>query len=156
MRMLLGLFLSLVISLVHAESIEFSPAWSRVTSAKLDVGGVFVNISNNSKKDDVLISATTSRVKKVEIHETINDHGVMRMRELKDGIKIPKGATVELKPGTLHIMLLGINEPLKLNDEFDLTLSFKNGKSKKVKVIVNNGIGMINGQDFMSTHTHHH
>lgn len=146
MRILAGLVLSLAIGMVQAASIDFSPAWSRITSNRMAVGGVFMNITNNTDQNDVLVSASTPRAKKVEIHETIDDQGVMRMRELKNGLPLPKGKTVELKPGGSHLMLIGINKQLRLDDQFDLTLKFKSGKTQILKVTVNNGVGMINGQ----------
>lgn len=146
MRILAGLVLSLAITMVQAASIDFSPAWSRITAIRMNVGGVFMNITNNTNQDDVLLSASTPRATGVEIHETVDDQGVMRMRQLKNGLPLPKGKTVELKPGGLHIMLTGIKSQLKLNDQFDLTLKFKSGKTETVKVIVNNGVGMLDGQ----------
>lgn len=153
MRILVGLFLSVAFTFVEATGlINISEPWSRMTARSVNVGGVFANFINNSRQDDVLISASSSRAQSVQMHESIHDNGMMRMREVKGGIALPKGQVVELKPGGLHIMLIGIKTPLKVNDQFDLRLNFKNAKSQIVTVKVNNGVGMIN-RSSQSEHT---
>jgi copper(I)-binding protein len=57
---------------------------------------------------------------------------VAKMRELPDGIEIPPGASVELKPHSLHIMFLGLKKPLNEKESFEAELTFE--KAGKVTV----------------------
>ena len=60
----------------------------------------------------------------------------MKMRQLKDGIVIPAGQTVELKPGSLHVMFMGIKAPFKKGSKIPATLKFKQAGSVKVQFTV--------------------
>ncbi|MDH4074884.1 MAG: copper chaperone PCu(A)C [Acidimicrobiia bacterium] len=62
--------------------------------------------------------------------------GAMVMQEVKGGIEIPAGETVELAPGGYHVMLMELAEPLKEGAMFDLTLTFENAGEKTVNVEV--------------------
>ena len=61
----------------------------------------------------------------VELHESINDNGVMKMEPHPEGFEIPAGGTLELKPGGKHVMLLGLVKPLAVGDTIELTLNFE-------------------------------
>ncbi|MCB2038907.1 MAG: copper chaperone PCu(A)C, partial [Ottowia sp.] len=65
-----------------------------------------------------------------EIHEMAMDNNVMRMRQLKDGLPIAKGAQAELKPGGYHVMLMALKQPLTAGEQVPLTLTFE-GPDKK-------------------------
>lgn len=143
----MGLLLALGLTGVAqaASVIEVGQAWSRMTAPSVPMGAIFVELKNSGDQDDVLVSASTQRSPQVELHTHTNDNGVMRMREVEGGIVLPKGQTVSLKPGGYHIMLMKMPKPLVLNDEYKVTLTFKNAPSQTVTVKVNNGVGMVNG-----------
>ena len=48
----------------------------------------------------------------------------MRMRQLKDGLEVPAGGEVTLKPGSFHVMLMDLKQPLQAGDKVPLTLTF--------------------------------
>ncbi len=131
-----------------AKEIELGQAWSRMTAPSVP-GAVFISIHNGTDKKDVLMSASTPVSSKVELHNHIHENGVMKMREVKGGIPLAANETTVLQPGSYHIMLMNLKEPLKIGQEFPITLKFKNTGSKTVTVKVNNG----EGQD---THQHMH
>ena len=60
----------------------------------------------------------------------------MKMRPLPNGINLPAGQPVTLKPGGMHIMLMGLKQPLKQGESFPLTLSLQKGGMKEVNVAV--------------------
>ena len=60
----------------------------------------------------------------VELHTHIREGDVMRMRPVAD-IPLPSGQTVHLRPGGLHIMLIGLTEPLRQGATVPLTLRFE-------------------------------
>lgn len=109
-------------------------AWARPTVAGQAGGGGFLTISGGAAADR-LLSASAGIAKAVEIHKMEMDGNVMRMRPV-DAIDVPAGGTVELKPGGLHIMFVGLNKTLKAGDRFPLTLKFEKAGEQKVDVLV--------------------
>jgi periplasmic copper chaperone A len=61
----------------------------------------------------------------------MDDGAMMSMREVPE-IALPAGATVELAPGGLHIMLIDLVEDLSPGDTFELTLEFEQTDSVTV------------------------
>ena len=58
----------------------------------------------------------------------------MRMRALKDGLPLPAGQAVELKPGGYHVMLMDLKAPLPKDTSIPLTLVFKDAKGVESKM----------------------
>jgi copper(I)-binding protein len=107
-----------------AADIEIKAPWSRATAKGARVGVGYLAIVNKGAAPDRLVSATADVAEKVELHETGMDNGVMTMRGLPDGVEIKPGETVTLKPGGLHLMLMGLKQPLAQGREVRLTLNF--------------------------------
>lgn len=84
----------------------------------------FLTIANAGASDDTLVSATASITPTVQLHDMTMKDGVMKMVELTGGIPIPAGKTVELKPGSLHVMFVGVAKPPAAGSSFDGTLTF--------------------------------
>ena len=83
-------------------------------------------------KDSVkLVSAVSPVAGVVEIHEMKMDKDVMKMAALPNGLDLPAGKPVELKPGGYHIMLMDLKQPLALNAMVPMTLTFVNAKGQK-------------------------
>ena len=128
---------ALIFSATALADIHIHNPRSRITAPTVKMGGAFMDIHNDSKQDDVLIAATTPRSGKTELHNTvIDEQGVMKMREMANGIPIPAGQTVTLKPGSLHIMFMDLHEPFVEGQTYPLTLKFKNAGEKTVTVSV--------------------
>jgi len=94
--------------------------------------GAYGEIRSNT--DDRLIKASSSVAKMVELHEHINDNGVMRMREVEGGVVLPAGESMVMQPGGYHIMLIGLHEPLKADSSMDLSLEFESGKTVNLSI----------------------
>lgn len=75
--------------------------------------------------DDRLVSVASPRAGRAEVHESKMEGGMMMMRELRDGMPLPAGQAVELKPGGDHIMLLAVTEPMTAGETVALTLTFE-------------------------------
>ena len=71
----------------------------------------------------------------IEVHEVVDVDGMAKTRPLANGIEIKPGKTIELKPGALRIVMLGLKEPLKLGQKFKGTLVFE--KAGSVDVVFN-------------------
>lgn len=95
------------------------------------------SIENKGTVADRLVRASTPAAARVEIHTmSVDAQGVMRMREI-DGIALAPKAKVQMKPGAgLHLMLMGLKEPLKEDASFPMTLEFERAGKVEVKVIV--------------------
>jgi len=95
------------------------------------------SIENKGAAADRLVRASTPMASRVEIHTmNVDAQGVMRMREI-DGIALAPKAKVQMKPGMgLHLMLIGLKEPLKEDATFPMTLEFERAGKVEVKVIV--------------------
>jgi copper(I)-binding protein len=82
-----------------------------------------------------LISAKSPAAGIVEVHEMAMDGGVMKMRAI-EGLALPMGTAVELKPGGYHVMLMDLKSQVKEGDAVPLTLTFetKDGKRQTLEV----------------------
>lgn len=100
-------------------------AWTRATPPNAMAGGGFLIITNNGASDDKLVAASAPVTERTELHEMAVIDGVMKMREMEGGIPVPAGATVELKPGGLHVMFMDIKQPLKEGETLPITLTFE-------------------------------
>ncbi|UXU76534.1 MULTISPECIES: copper chaperone PCu(A)C [unclassified Paracoccus (in: a-proteobacteria)] len=104
-------------------------AFSRATAPKAPVAGGFVSIANKGSTDDRLIAAQSPAAARVEIHEMRMDGDVMTMRELPEGLILPAGETVELKPGGYHLMFMELKQPFVEGETVPVTLTFENAGS---------------------------
>jgi copper(I)-binding protein len=107
-----------------AADLKISAAWSRATVRGASVGVGFLTIDNTGAAPEKLLGGTTPSAEKVEIHETRSEGGVMTMRALPEGIVIKPGATLVLKPGSYHLMLVGLKAVLLPGEIVHLTLNF--------------------------------
>ena len=115
-----------------AGDLEISGGYSRATLPNAPVGAGFLTIVNSGSTADRLVGATSPVTDQVQLHEMAMEGGVMKMRQLKDGIPIPAGATVKLDPSNLHLMFMHLNQPLREGTTIEVTLSFE--KAGKVTV----------------------
>jgi periplasmic copper chaperone A len=99
--------------------------WSRETAPKASVGAGFMTIRNYGKAPDRLLAVKSAIAGKVEVHTMTITDGVMRMRELKDGLTIPAGGEVKLEPGAEHVMFMGLTGQIKQGEAFKATLVFE-------------------------------
>jgi copper(I)-binding protein len=109
----------------RAGPIEIVNPWSRATPKGATVAAGYATLRNNGATPDRLIGGSTEAGKRVEIHTVEMDQGVMRMRELKSGLEIKPGQTVELKPGSFHLMFVDLTRPLQKGDRIKGTLVFE-------------------------------
>jgi periplasmic copper chaperone A len=115
-------------------AVKVEGAWARPTVQGQAAGGGFLKITGGATADK-LVSASAGVSKTVELHSMVMEGDVMRMREI-GAIDVPAGQTVELKPGGLHVMFIGISKPLKVGDSFPLTLRFEKAGELKVEMKV--------------------
>jgi copper(I)-binding protein len=88
-------------------------------------GAVFMVLKNEGGEPDRLVGGKTDVARVVEIHETVMEGEVMKMRMLADGLTVPARGNVILQPGGYHVMLIDIQRELKVGDSFALELQFE-------------------------------
>lgn len=99
--------------------------WSRESPMAADVAAGFMTITNTGTEDDRLVKASSEISAVTQIHDMKMEGDVMKMVELPDGIAIPAGATVKLKPKSLHIMFMDVKQQPAEGTSFTGTLTFE-------------------------------
>lgn len=99
-------------------------------------GGAFMTIVNNSGQADRLVAAQSPVAMMVELHETVNEGGVMKMVHQPQGFEIPAGSKLELKPGGKHVMLMGLKNALEVGQNIQITLKFEKAGELTITVPV--------------------
>lgn len=117
-------------------NIKIDHPWSRPTPPGVPMGVGYMAITNHGDSDITFTSATTPRAKSVSIHESTMKDGTMSMRPLKDGLTIPAGETVELKPHSYHLMLEKLKAPLKEGERVSLKVNFDGAETMEVELNV--------------------
>jgi len=99
-------------------------AWAR--SARTgENGAAYFVIENGTAADDILLSVSSEIASATEVHMSMGDaNGVMSM-QMQESVSVPARDLVEFKPGGLHVMLIGLNRDLKVDDTFILNLQFE-------------------------------
>jgi periplasmic copper chaperone A len=115
-------------------SIQVEQPWSRATPTSASTGAVYLTITNKSHDTDRLLGASSDVADKLQIHEMKVVNGTMEMREVSGGLPVPAGGSVVLKPGSYHVMLIGLKKPLKAGETIPLTLDSE--KAGKVSITV--------------------
>jgi hypothetical protein len=127
-------------------------AWTRATPGGAKVGAGYLTIRNSGSAADALVSVETAAAGRGEIHDMTMTDGVMRMRRLAEGVEIPAGGTIELKPGGMHLMLLDLKQPLVEGGRVTIKLTFKSGAVGEVELPVR-ALGASSGSS--GGHSHH-
>jgi copper(I)-binding protein len=99
-------------------------------------GAVFMRLVNDGSEADRLRGGQTDVASVVEIHETVLQGEVMKMQMLPEGLEIPAGGEVLLKPGSYHVMLIGIRDDLAPGERFSMDLQFEKAGTVTIEVEV--------------------
>ena len=133
------------------DGLEVSQAWVRETPPNAPVAAGYLTIRNQGASNDRLLKIASTEAERVEIHEIRHEDGVARMREMPDGLPLPAGSTVELKPGGYHLMLIGPSRSFRSGDTVNATLTFEHAGEQKVEFEVR-GTAAAKKDD---AHAHH-
>lgn len=118
--------------------------WTRATPGGAKVAAGYMTITNQGDTPERLVGGSAAFAERVGIHKMSMDNDVMRMRPLPEGLEIPPGATVELKPGGYHLMFIGLAEPLAEGERRRATLVFDEAGEIEVELTVE-GMGEMKG-----------
>jgi periplasmic copper chaperone A len=120
--------------------IEVSAGYVRAVPPGMLNSAAFMRLKNADSLTHQLVSASSPAAKAVELHTHLMEEGMMKMRRIAQ-IELPAGKMVELKPGGLHVMLIGLVHDLTEGDAVELTLTYGDGSSQKMSLPVK-GIDM--------------
>ena len=131
--------------------------WARATAPQQANGGAYFTITNEGASPDRLLEAQSPVADRVELHtHDVDSAGVMRMRQV-EAIDVPTGETAALRPGGLHVMLIGLEDRLVEGEQFPLTLVFEAAGSVDVEVTVEPvTYGIVGDADPAHGHSHDH
>jgi periplasmic copper chaperone A len=141
-----------------AGDIKISEPWARTSPMVAGAGAAYMVIENKASAADFLVGGSSDVAKAVEVHETVAmpessaapaasagigmespaassgmaTGGSMMGMQKMDRLEIPAGGSVELKPGSYHIMLIGLTRELKAGEKIDITLKFEKAGDVKV------------------------
>lgn len=118
-----------VTSGAFAQNINISDGWVRATVQGQKATGAFMKLT--AKDQAKLIAGNSPAAGLVEIHEMKMVNDVMKMAALPNGLDLPAGKTVELKPGGYHIMLMDLKSPLTADSIVPVALTFQDAKGNK-------------------------
>lgn len=118
-----------------ADQISVVDPYVRMAPPGAKTTGAFMTIKNAGDKNTQVVSAASTVATVTELHNHINDGGVMRMRQVKE-IALPAKGEAQLKPGGYHVMLIDMKTALKEGDHVVITLGFADGSSKEVHATV--------------------
>ncbi|RQD67048.1 copper chaperone PCu(A)C [Campylobacter hepaticus] len=129
------LFLSILcIFNLWANDIEVKNAFVRQTPPHAQNSAVFLNIYNNTDKDIALISAQSDISEVTQLHTHVHKNRVMIMQEIPQ-IIIKAHSNTEFKPGSYHIMLLNLKQPIFKDTKININLKFDNNQTIELKNI---------------------
>lgn len=110
--------------------------WARATAKGAEMGGGFVTIVNTGSDADRLTGGSLALAGRADVHEMKMEGDVMKMRQLDSGLDIPAGATVELKPGSYHLMFMKLTAPLEAGTKVKGSLIFEKAGEVPVEFAV--------------------
>ena len=117
-------------------SIEIANPWARATPKGAAVGGAYMTITNKGPEADRLIGISSPIANQLAVHQMVMDKGVMSMRPVQGGLEIKPGQTVELKPQSFHLMLMGLKRPLAQGERVKATLEFAKAGTLDLEYVV--------------------
>jgi copper(I)-binding protein len=122
-----------------AGGLQIVNPWTRATPGGATVGAGYLTITNMGPDTDRLIGGSLAAASRIELHTMAMENGIAKMRPLSS-VEIKPGATVEFTPGGMHVMFVGLKQPLKQGQTLKGTLVFEKAGTVPVEFTVQ-GIG---------------
>jgi periplasmic copper chaperone A len=135
-----------------ASTIVVEQPFARATPKGAMTGAAYMTLLNNGASAERLVGATTPVADKVQFHQASEENGVSRMREVPS-VDLEPGAKVSFKPGDMHMMIVGLKQPLVQGQTLSLALQFEKAGNVEVTVPIQ-GIGAMQHDNNMGPMTH--
>jgi copper(I)-binding protein len=117
-------------------AIEISRPWARATPKGATVAGGYLKITNTGNEVDRLVGGSSPVAGRLEIHQMSMNNGVMQMRPVLGGLELKPGESLELKPGSYHIMLMDLKHPVVQKQPIKASLVFEKAGAVEVEFAV--------------------
>ncbi len=127
----------------QAQQVTVKDAWIRGTVQGQSATGAFMEIT--AKSAVRLVGASSPVAKIVEVHQMTMTNGVMKMFPV-DGVDVPAGKTIKLGPGSYHMMLMNLQQPLSAGDKVPLQLIFESADKKRETMKLSVDVRDLKGQ----------
>jgi copper(I)-binding protein len=118
-----------------SEMVTVENPFARATAPGMPMSGAFMTILNHGETEHFVVNANSDSARNVELHNHIKEGGMMRMRQVAH-FHLKPGQKKVLKPGGLHIMLMGLHDALTEGGSINIELVFEDGSRKSVSVPV--------------------
>ena len=139
------------------DGLTVADPYFRASGAMARSGAAFMVLQNAGDSECHLIGARSDLSPRLELHTHIQlDNGVMQMREVEDGFRIPAHGSHALQRGSDHVMFMGLNHVPEQGEEIAVTLLFEDGSELPVTVIADNERSPMQGQMQPAGHTMSH
>lgn len=148
-KQLFNLFILSAVSVSAWAEVSLVEGHVRAMPASVPNTAAYVTLKNDGAAKR-LVAASTSVAKEAQLHTMLMEDGVMKMRQVAN-FEVPKNGQLVLSPSGDHIMILGLHEPLQLEQQITLSLEFDDGEKLTVTLPV---MKKVDGG--MSGHHHHH
>jgi len=122
---------------VAAPAITIAAAWARATPPGVTTAAAYLTVTNDGAADR-LLGASSPAARQLLLHAEVEEQDTQHMRQLAS-LEVPAHASVELSPGHMHLMLVGIAAPLKPDETIKVTLHFENAGDITLDVPVRDG-----------------
>ena len=136
-----------------AMDIQVHDAYVRAVPPTAAVTAAFMEIHNAGDKNRALVSASSAAAEAVELHTHTNVDGVMQMRQVKQ-IDLAANSITLLQPGGLHVMLIGLKQPLKMGDKVLVSLKLDDGSLLELDLPVRKMAGKMNRHNNQHNYQH--
>jgi len=136
------LFAGLSIAQDAESPIQVQDAWARQAPMMPPMGqmhmpggtgAVYVTLRNTGPETETLVGASSDAAESAELHETLREGDVMRMRPVAK-LEVPAGGVLEMKPGGFHLMLINLKHALRPGERIHVTLTFDHAAPLTVEV----------------------
>ena len=118
------------------KGMHISGPWASPTAAGEKEAAAFMTIMNHRRDDVVLTEIKTEAAEKAVIHTVVTKDGKRLMEPAENGLPLAKHQIVNMEPGGIHIMLMGLKAPLKDGTTIPMTLIFDKAGPIDIKLSI--------------------
>lgn len=116
-------------------ALEIEQPWARATPGGVTNGAAYFTLHNRGYSAERLVGVESRVAKRTELHASVEENGVMKMKPL-GAVDVPPGGMATFAPGGMHVMLMGLSAPLVEGQEVPLTLIFEHAGRADISVTV--------------------
>ena len=117
------------------DGLAVTKVWVRATIGQTGSTALYFTVTNGGSSGDALLAVEVVEAARTELHQTVNDNGVVGMRSIGE-LPVPPGAALVFEPRGNHVMLMGLKEPLQPGGHLRATLHFKSHPPVVIDAVV--------------------